>query len=123
VEDEPDPRRVAGIGWGGRVPVLRLDGINDRAAAEGLVGRYLEAPTLPLPPGTYYWHQLVGLAVADDAGVELGEVVEVFRAGENEVYRIEGPLGELLVPALRDVVLAIDLDARRMVVHYEAEEV
>jgi len=105
------------------VPVLRLDGVDDRDAAEELVGRYLEAPPVQLPPGTYYWHQLVGLSVADDAGVELGKVVEVFRAGENEVYRIEGPAGELLVPALRDVVLAIDLESRRMIVHYEMEEV
>jgi len=105
------------------VPVLQLQGVDDRAAAEGLAGRYLEAPPLPLPPGTYYWHQLVGLAVADEAGAALGEVVEVFRAGENEVYRIEGPSGELLVPALRDVVLSIDVDKRRMIVHYEAEEV
>jgi 16S rRNA processing protein RimM len=103
--------------------VLRLDGLDDRAGAEGLIGRYLEAPPVPLPPGTYYWHQLVGLAVVDDAGVDLGKLVEVFRAGENEVYRIEGPAGELLVPALRDVVRAIDLEAGRMIVHYEAEEV
>ena len=103
--------------------MLRLDGLDDRAGAEGLIGRYLEAPPVPLPPGTYYWHQLVGLAVVDDAGVDLGKLVEVFRAGKNEVYRIEGPAGELLVPALRDVVRAIDLEAGRMIVHYEAEEV
>ena len=36
-------------------------------------------------------------------------MVEIFRAGENEVYRIEGPAGELLIPALRDVVRSIDL--------------
>jgi len=123
IEDEPEPTRIAAVGWGGRVPVLRLDGVDDRAAAEGLIGRYLEAPPVPLPPGTYYWHQLVGLSVVDDAGVELGELVEVFRAGENEVYRIDGPAGELLVPALREVVLAIDLESGRMIVHYEAEEV
>lgn len=123
IEDEPEPRRIVDIAWGGRVPVLQLEGVADRAAAERLLGRYLEAPATPLPPGTYYWHQLIGLAVADEAGVELGEVVEVFRAGENEVYRIEGPSGELLVPALRDVVRAIDLESGRMIVQYKAEEV
>ena len=123
LEDEAEPRRILESGWGGRVPVLRLEGVPDRAAAERLAGRYLEAPPSPLPPDAYYWHQLIGLTVADEAGAELGEVVEVFRAGENEVYRVEGPGGELLVPALRDVVRSIDLDARRMVVRYEAEEV
>ena len=123
LEDETEPRCVLESSWGGRVPVLRLEGIGDRSAAERLAGRYLEAPPTPLAPGAYYWHQLTGLSVVDEACVELGEVVEVFRAGENEVYRIEGPGGELLVPALRDVVRSIDLDAGRMVVRYEAEEV
>ena len=123
LEDEATPRAIIEAGWGGRVPVLRLEGISDRAAAEKLVGRYLEAPANPLPPDTYYWHQLIGLAAFDESGNQLGQVVEVFRAGENEVYRIEGPSGELLVPALRDVVRSIDLESGRMVVRYEAEEV
>jgi 16S rRNA processing protein RimM len=59
----------------------------------------------------------------NEAGAHLGHVVEIFRAGENEVYRIEGPDGELLVPALRDVVRSIDLEAQQMVIRYEAEEV
>lgn len=123
LEDEADPRAILEAAWGGRVPVLRLEGISNREAAERLAGRYLEAPAEALPADTYYWHQLIGLAAVDEAGSELGEVVEVFRAGENEVYRIEGPGGELLIPALRDVVRSIDLAARRMVVRYESEEV
>ena len=123
VEDEAEPHRILEAGWGGRVPVLKLEGVSDRAAAERLAGRYLEAPALPLAPETYYWHQLIGLSVTDEAANDLGKVVEIFRAGENEVYRIEGPAGELLVPALRDVVRSIDVDAGRMVVRYEAEEV
>jgi 16S rRNA processing protein RimM len=123
VEDEEAPRGILEAAWGGRVPVLRLEGVADRDSAERLAGRYLEAPGSPLPPDSYYWHQLIGLSVTDEAGVELGQVVEVFRAGENEVYRIEGPSGELLVPALRDVVRAIDLPSGRMVVRYETEEV
>lgn len=123
IEDEAEPRAILEAGWGGRVPVLRLEGISDRAAAERLAGCYLEAPANDLPADTYYWHQLIGLLAMDEAGAELGQVVEIFRAGENEVYRIDGPGGELLVPALRDVVRSIDLEARRMVVRYEEEEV
>ena len=123
IEDEAVPRAILEAGWGGRVPVLRLDGISDREAAERLAGRYLEAPATELPSDTYYWHQLIGLAAVDEAGTELGSVIEIFRAGENEVYRIEGPGGELLVPALRDVVRSIDLAGQRMVIRYEAEEV
>ncbi len=123
LEDEGEPRRILESSWGGRVPVLRLEGVPDRTAAERLAGRYLEAPPTPLAPDAYYWHQLIGLSVTDEAGADLGHLAEVFRAGENEVYRIEGTGGELLVPALRDVVRSIDLDAGRMIVRYEAEEV
>jgi 16S rRNA processing protein RimM len=123
IEDETASRTILEAWWGGRVPVLRLEGISDRASAQGLAGRYLEAPAEALPADTYYWHQLIGLAALDEAGTELGQVVEVFRAGENEVYRIEGSGGELLVPALREVVRSIDLASGRMVIRYEAEEV
>jgi 16S rRNA processing protein RimM len=46
---------------------------------------------------------------------------EVFRAGPNEVYRVVGPAGEILVPALHAVVTDIDLDAGRMTIRDPAE--
>ena len=104
--------------------VLRLAGTDDRPQAERLVGRYLEAPARALPPETYYWHQLEGLQVTDASGAALGTLKEVFRAGENEVYRVVGPADEeLLIPALRQYVLRIDLAAGLMVVRYDSEEV
>ena len=124
VEDEEPARRVMRIEWGGRVPVISIEGIDSREAAEALQGRYLEIEGTELPEGTYYWHQLEGLTVSDPSGAVLGTLTSVFRVGENEVYRVEsGEGGELLVPALRDVVREIDLDQRRMVVSYETEDV
>lgn len=124
VEGEEQARRIEGAETGGRVPVIRLEGIQTRAQAEAVVGRYLEVVAEPLPAGSYYWHQLVGLRVSDEEGHDLGTVVEVFRAGENEVYRVEADgQPDLLLPALRDVVRAIDLEAGRMTVRYESEEV
>jgi 16S rRNA processing protein RimM len=120
LEDEPNARRIVDVEWGGRVPVVRLEGIDDREAAEALAGRYLEREAEPLPAGTYYWHQLVGLRVTDELGTELGRVAEVFRAGGNEVYRIEGRDGELLIPALERVVSRIDVAGGVMVIRPEA---
>jgi 16S rRNA processing protein RimM len=114
---------VVAVEWGGRLPVLLLSGIESREAAERLQGRYLEVEARELPEGSYYWHQLEGLAVFDPQGVSIGELVEVFRVGENEVYRVVGPGGETLVPALRGVVREIDLEGKRMVVDYETEDV
>ena len=123
LDEEETPRELVGVDWGGRWPVVRIAGINDRTAAEALVGRFLEVPAHPLPAGSYYWHELEGLRVSDPSGTPMGTIAEVFRAGENEVYRVLGPDGEVLIPALRDVVLKIDLPAGEMVVRYEAEEV
>jgi 16S rRNA processing protein RimM len=123
LEGEVSARRVRLSETGGRVPALALEGTDTREQAEALAGRYLEVDAEPLAEGVYYWHQLVGLRVTDEAGTELGSVAEVFRAGENEVYRVEGPGGELLLPSLRDVILSIDLEAGTMVVRYDVEEV
>lgn len=124
LEGEAEPRRIINAEWGGRIPALGLQGIASRDAAASLAGRFLEIEPRPLPEGTYYWHQLVGLNVDDSSGARLGVVREVFRAGEAEVYRVELADGdELLIPAVRDVVRRIDLDSGVMVVDYESEEV
>lgn len=124
LEGRAGPLTIARMESGGRVPVVYLDAIDTREAAEPLVGRYLEMPAHDLPAETYYWDDLIGLRVELDDGTPVGELVEIFRAGGNEVYRIVGPPGERLVPALRSAVRRIDLAAGLMVVAAdEAEEV
>ena len=124
LEGTDEPIRVTGVEAGGRGTVLHLQGIADRAAAEGLVGRYLEAAARALPKDAYYWDDLVGLRVEEPDGTAVGELVEVFRAGGAEVYRVVGERGERLVPGLRSAVLSIDLEANLMVIAPDdAEEV
>jgi 16S rRNA processing protein RimM len=124
LEGEEAPRRIHEVELGGRVPVVRLEGVEGREQAEALSGRYLEVEAEPLTAGHYYWHQLVGLNVTDESGRELGRLAEVFRAGENEVYRVEADgRPDVLLPAVRDVVREINLKAGTMTVHYETEEV
>jgi 16S rRNA processing protein RimM len=123
-EGEVASVRVTRVETGGRVPVLHLAEVTTREAAERLAGRYLEAEPRELDAGTYYWDDLIGLRVEGPQGEPLGELVEVFRAGGNEVYRIVGEAGERLVPALRSAVERIDLDAGIMVIRPDtAEEV
>jgi 16S rRNA processing protein RimM len=87
--------------------LVRFREVPDRPAAELLRERYLEADADPdaLPEGSYYWHEVVGAEVATTAGETLGTVGEVFRAGESEVFVVDGgPRGELYVPAVSAVV-------------------
>lgn len=107
--------RIERVETGGRSPVLYLEGVTDRDAAQALAGRYLSGDPHALEPGTYFWDDLIGLAVFGPNGESIGELVEIFRAGGNEVYRVVGPSGERLVPALRSAVAEIDLAGGRLI--------
>lgn len=76
-----------------------------------------EAP--PLDEGEVYLHQLLGLRVVTDEGVLLGRLVEILETGANDVYIVEPEEGgaEILLPAIDEVVLHIDLERGEMTVH------
>ena len=71
-----------------------------------------------LPKGEYYWHQLIGLQVETDKGEALGTLAEILETGANDVYvvRTEGKK-DVLLPAIDEVVLGIDLKAGEIHVH------
>ena len=96
-------------------PILRLDGIDDRAGVEALRGSELlvartDAPRLP--PGEYWAEDLEGCAVVTSEGRELGHVGQMRALPSCEVLEV----GELLVPLVSDAVLDVSLDERRIVV-------
>ena len=113
-------RVVRSGGYKGHLRV-KLDLVGNRAQAEALRGKELTVPrdkAGPLPEGSYYYFQIIDIAVWTDDGEYLGRVKEVLStAGSNDVYvvRDEG-IKEVLVPALKDLVLEVDLDQSRMVV-------
>jgi 16S rRNA processing protein RimM len=80
---------------------------------------YVSAKTLPdLADGEYYFHQLVGLSVVDEDGKPLGTLTEIVETGANDVYVVTGATGtEVLLPAIPDVILDVDLGAKTMRVH------
>jgi len=92
-----------GPGWW-----LAFDRHRDRSSVERLRGRYLEADVAldaVRAAGAALWDEVIGSAVRDLAGRELGRVDEVYRAGGAEVYVVRGgPLGDFDLPAVRDVI-------------------
>jgi 16S rRNA processing protein RimM len=76
---------------------------------------YVKTDSLPeLPEGMYYHHELIGLIVEDETGDILGKLIEILETGANDVYVVETGNGELLVPALEDVILEVDQASGRM---------
>ena len=99
--------------------LLRLSGVASIEAAEALRGSLLSLPEselAPLPEGEYYAYQIIGLEVYDGDGARLGKVVGLFPTGSNDVYVVDGPRGELLLPAIDDVILEVDVPGGKMVV-------
>jgi 16S rRNA processing protein RimM len=98
---------------------LKLSGIDDRDTAAGLRGQHLLVPEADLGPAgedRYYRFQLIGLAVVTTAGDQIGEITDVFGTGSNDVFVVKGPRGEILVPAIEDVVQEINLESRRVTI-------
>lgn len=99
--------------------LLKLKGIDSPEAARELTHRLIYVPVAeaaPLRADEYYWYQIIGLAVWTTAGQYLGEVVDILSTGSNDVYVVRGPSGEVLVPAIEDVVVAIDLQKGKLTV-------
>ena len=104
-----------------KVVVLRFDGLTKVEQVEGLRGYNVAVPyseTVPLPEGEYYIFQIIGLDVYSTEDVFVGKVVNVERMPANDVYSVRGPLSknEVLIPAVREIVKSIDIDAGRMTI-------
>lgn len=110
---------VEGMRFHQKVLLLKLSGCDDRNAADELRGMLVQIPieeAAPLEEGEYYLFQLIGVQVETEQGEQLGQVVEVIETGANDVYVVRGPRGEVLLPAVDEVVLELDLESKRMVV-------
>ena len=121
--DDPDPD----------LPLLRIDavrphrkgylvlfgGIEDRNQSDLMRGCYLFRETgelEPLAEGEVFYHQLLGMSVETTAGVPVGEVTEVYELSPAHLLDVRGPDREILVPFLKDVIVEVDKEARRIVI-------
>ena len=104
--------------------VAQLEGLDDRDAALKLKGCDVAVPrdSLPAPEdGSYYWSDLIGLAVVNTGGEALGEVKEMFTNGAQDVIDAFDAAGEMkrLIPWT--AVKNVDMKARRIEVEWEAD--
>jgi 16S rRNA processing protein RimM len=99
-------------------PILGLDGIGSIDEAERLAGAELKVPAsaqAPLPPGTFYHHELIGCAVVTPAGETIGKVARVEGTGGASRLVVRGPRREVLIP-LAEEICAVDVTAKTIVV-------
>lgn len=99
--------------------ILKLGDCESREAVDGLRGQFIQIPVeeaMPLGEDEYYEYQIIGLGVWTREGEYLGQVREVLYTGANDVYVVRGEDREILIPALEDVVLEVDLEGGRIIV-------
>ena len=125
----------------GDMVIASIQGLEDRDAAEALRGGRVFVSRASFPTATegeYYWVDLIGLSVANRAGVVLGEVVGLMETGAHDVLRIRPPTmtseaaavgpakgarknadpEELLIPFVAAYVDGVDMAARRITVDW-----
>lgn len=80
---------------------------------------YVRIDELPkLPRGEYYQHQLYGLQVETEDGLQLGTLTEIIETGANNVYVITSDdKPDVLLPSTHEVILNIDLKNKTILVH------
>jgi 16S rRNA processing protein RimM len=100
--------------------LVRFREVRDREQAEGLQRALLVVPessSPSLPEGSWWDHQIEGCAVETDRGRPLGKVREVIHTAANDVWSVvDGGGRETLVPVLIDVLVSVDVGAKRIVV-------
>lgn len=100
------------------VYLMKFKGIDSSEAASEYRNALLqidESDVYPLPEGYYYHFQLEGLSVYDKEKGFLGTIKMIIETGANDVYVIASDkYGEILIPAIKEVILAVDLGQKMM---------
>jgi len=97
--------------------LVKFAEVPDRNDAETLRGVELTiagAAARALGEGEFFEFQLEGLAVVDAGGRALGTFARAEEGAAHDLWVIDTPSGEVYVPAVKEVVRAVDLEARRI---------
>lgn len=101
--------------------LLKLKGIDDINSAEVYKNCYIKIPrsqAVKLPENSYFIVDLIGLNVYTDNDEELGNIIDVFSTGANDIYVVKNELGkQVLLPAISDVIKKVDIQNKKMIVH------
>jgi 16S rRNA processing protein RimM len=107
------PMTIAGVSWQRGRPMVRFSTIDSVKDAQQLRGKPIEIrqnQVQPLPEDHYYHYQLIGLEVRTTGGEHLGKIREIIAGQSNDVYVVPGKKGDILIPAIEDVVRSVDLE-------------
>jgi 16S rRNA processing protein RimM len=99
--------------------LLKLQGLNSVEEAEALrdCGVYARKDTLEREEDEYFWYELIGLEVYLKNGSRIGTLSRILETGSHDIYVIQEENTERFIPAVHEIVEAIDLKNNRMIVN------
>ncbi len=112
---------VEGVKFFKQFVILKFKGIDNINDIEKYKGKDLlvdRANAVKLRKDEYFVVDLIGLEVFTEDGEKFGTMKDVLETGANDVYIIDSlNHGEVLIPAIKQCVLDIDIEANKMVIH------
>ena len=117
--DTSEPMTVENVRFHRGRPIVGLVGIDTMNAAEALAGTELRVGVdalQPLPARSYYHHDLIGCTVVTVHGEAIGRVKSVDGDGAGSRLVVENTNGEVLIPMVEGICVAVDVAGRRIVV-------
>ena len=100
--------------------LIKLRDIDHIDEAQPCVGSTLlvdESVLGVLEQGQYYQYQVVGFAVVEPNGATVGIVTAIMSTPGGELYVVQGPDKEYLLPAVREIIEQVDFDQRKIIIN------
>jgi 16S rRNA processing protein RimM len=102
--------------------IVKFEEIKDRNNAELLNGAELfidRADAIEPEEGMYYYSDIIGCEVVTEDGRVLGTLTDIYETGANDVYSVvnKETKKEILLPAIKDVILDVDVSNKKILVH------
>lgn len=98
--------------------ILKIEGIESMDEAIKYKNKYLQVPreeAIKLPEGSHFVADLIGCTIFDNENIEIGKIEDVITTRSNDVYWVKRPK-EVLVPAIKDIVLSIDIENKKIII-------
>lgn len=115
------PLEVESVKFFKQFAILKFKGIDNINDIEKYKGKSLlvdREHAVKLRKDEYFIADMIGMSVFTDDGKEFGKLKDVLETGANDVYIIESlKHGEVLVPAIKQCILDVDIENGKMVIH------
>ena len=121
IQERKKELHVTGVRFFKQLAIVKfkgIDNINDIERYKGCSLYVTREDAIPLEEDEYYIADLQGMQMYTEDGELFGTLRDVMETGANDVYIVDSKEhGEVLIPAIHDCILDVDLDEQKMTIH------